>query len=243
VTRGSPLVEQLRALHRDAAAVIETSSAAHAAALGKLSQLDLDIRHWETQLDDRPEVPLLTAARRELGFALYSASSGLYVQAFGSLRLFLELGFASVFFSANELLRRKWLADRADFSWSKALDENEGVLARGFVQEFSPSAAADASMYAERAAECYRYCSQFVHGKFAYTAPLPDALVYADEPMRKWLEVAEDAAKCVLYLIYARYGDDLLPTQMTGPLPGTLDWFGHLPAVRERLGLPVERGT
>lgn len=174
--------------------------------------------------------------------ALYSASSGLYVHAYAGLRLFLELSFAAVYFSANELHRRKWIADRKDFSWSKALDESDGVLSRDFVAEFSPNAANDAPAYAADASASYRHCSQFIHGKLAVTRAIPDRLAFSTEVVEDWLIHATQAARAVLYLLYARYGDDLA-LGAESHLGTTLESnFAHLRHVRERLGLAVEAG-
>jgi hypothetical protein len=210
--------------------------------LGRLMQLDVDIRVWEERLSGRPEARLLSYARRELGFAQYAASCGLYVHAYAGLRVFLELSFASVYFSANELYRRRWMADRQDFSWSKALDENDGVLSLNFVREFSEAASADAATYARTAAESYRHCSDFIHGKVAATSQLPDTLGYASDVIRGWIATGIKSATAVIFLLYARYGDELLGDD-DGRLAGTLEYsFSVLPTIRTRLGLPVEEG-
>jgi hypothetical protein len=233
----------LLGLHDATRACVLRSAQGHAGALGHLLQLDVDVSAWERRLEGRPEARLLGTARRELGFAVYSATAGLYLQAFSSLRLFLELSFAAVYFSANELHRRQWVADRADFSWPRALDENEGVLAASFVREFHPSAAADASRYAATAAKCYRHCSQFLHGKIVATNTLPETLSYSETVLTDWNATAREAAEAVLYLLYCRYADELLPDD-DGRLAATLEYsFLHLLSVRESLGLPVDEGS
>lgn len=237
-----PLLEHLRALHLEAGRVQEDSVAAHGTRLGSLMQLDLDIKEWESELRARPETDQLTAARRELATALYSASSGLYVHAYAGLRLFLELSFAAVYFSANELHRRKWIGDRKDFSWNKALDESEGVLSRDFVGEFSRSAASDAPTYAADASASYRHCSQFIHGKLAVTQAIPDRLAFSSEVLQDWLVHATKAARAVLYLLYARYGDDLKLDAESRLGPTLESNFSHLRHVRERLGLALDAG-
>lgn len=232
-----PLLVHLQALHQEAGRVQEDAVAEHGTRLGALLQLDLDIREWESELRPRPETDQLAAARRELAMALYAASSGLYVHAYAGLRLFLELSFAAVYFSANELHRRKWIADRKDFSWNKALDESEGVLSRDFVGEFSRAAANDAPTYATDASESYRHCSQFIHGKLAVTQAIPERLAFSSEVVEDWLTHATKAARAVLYLLYARYGDDLV-LDAQSRLGATLESnFSHLRQVRVRIGL------
>jgi len=237
----STIEARLLALNSDGANIIRLSVSDHAPRLGQLLQLDADVQVWASRLADRPEVVQLASAHRELGFAIYAVSSGLYVHAYASLRLFLELSFASVYFSANELHRRKWVADRQDFSWSAALDEDNGVLSRSFVREFNDSATDDASNQAKVVAQVYRHCSQFIHGKLAVTRELPDQLEYSHSVLNDWIEVAIDSAKAVIYLLYARYGEQLISVTNQGNLEATIEHsFGHLPEVRSRLGLPVE---
>ncbi|MEG3632464.1 hypothetical protein [Micromonospora palythoicola] len=242
MTTGQTTIDvHLLGLHSQAEVNIRSATGGHGRGLGQLLQLDLDILAWEKALTGRPETGQLTAARRELGFAIYAASIGLYLHAYAGLRVFLELSFASVYFSANELHRRRWVADRADFSWSAALDENDGVMSRPFVQEFSETAAEDAQKFAKVAARCYRHCSQFIHGKLAATRLLPETLDFSSVVLADWLRTASDSASVVLFLLYARYGDELLSGPHQDRLAPTVEvWFGHLEEVRRRLGLPIE---
>lgn len=237
----SDIRSRLLGLHSDAAGAISQAVDKFGPEFGQLLQLDADVRVWAGRLGDRPEVMQLAAARRELGFAIYAASSALYVHAYAGLRLFIELSFASVHFSANELHRRKWIADRQDFSWGIAVDEENGVLSANFVREFNPRAINDAGKQAKNVARVYRHCSQFVHGKLAVTQRLPDRLQYSEIVVGEWLRLAIDAAKAVIYLLYVRYGEELICIDNQGNLEETvLHSFGHLTEVRARLGLPVE---
>lgn len=227
--------EQLVELHAASRQCLDLAIKDHSLAIGKLLQLDLDIGVWEAKLRLRPEAAMFANARRELGFSIYSAATGLYLQAFSNLRLFLELNYAAVYFSANELLRRRWIGDRADFGWSKALDPKDGVLSPAFVQEFHPTASADAPRFAAAASECYRACSQYIHGKMIATDSLPASLSYSSDVMKTWASMALRSGEAVLYLLYSRYGQELLSVD-DGRLSTTLEhWFSHLPAVRQAI--------
>jgi hypothetical protein len=237
---GGNIELRLLELHDSAKSSLGLAARLHAPALGRLLQQDVDIGVWETRLLHRPETRLVSDARRELGFAIYSAASGLYMQAYSTLRLFLELSFAAVSFSVDEVLRRQWLADRTDFRWSKALDEKDGVLAPAFVREFYPRAATDAPHYRARAAELYRHCSQFIHGKTVATSALPKTLSYSEDVLLDWCSTARGSAEAVLYVLYCRYADELLPAD-DGQLANTLEFsFSHLRSVRESFNTPVE---
>lgn len=214
----------------------ESAVADHRGALGAVHQVDDDIRLW-VGLISGPEVDQLRAARRELALAEFCAASGLYRQAFASLRLFLELSFAAVHFSAHEFERRRWQSDKTDFSWSRALDEETGLLSKQFVDEFAPQCRGDASKYAGDAARTYRYCSQFIHGKAKVTESLPEALDYSSEAVSDWCNHASLCGTAVLFLLYIRYGADLSAHSDAALSEVLINRFGHLSSMRLSLGL------
>lgn len=208
----------------------------HRAGLGEVHLLDEDLGRWLDRIKG-PETEQLASARRELALAEYAAASGLYRQAFSSLRLFLELSFAAVHFSVNEFERRQWVSDRSDFSWSSALDADTGVLSKSFVVEFLPEARDVARDWATAAAASYRHCSQFVHGKAVVARTLPIGIEYKSEIVADWCARAKQAGEAVLFLLMVRYSvalraaaDDDLSEILTNR-------FGHLAPVRTLLDL------
>lgn len=207
----------------------------HQIQLGEVHQGDADFALWLDYLDG-PTVPMMTAARRELALAEYSAASGLYRQSFASLRLYLELNFAAVYFSVNELKRRQWASDRFDFSWSNALNADTGILSENFVSEFAPDLVTVAALHSRTAQACYRYCSQLIHGKHRDSERLPMTLEYSSEVLSEWCEKAKQATEVVLFLLYIRYGeiaDDSAKDELRTML---LTRFGHIAQIRIRLG-------
>ncbi|SRR6266540_6473165 len=234
--------DRLVDLHKSALLTIHLTAHQHASELGSLIRHDVDIGRWASRLQHRPESKLLLNARTEFGYAIYSAASGLYLQAYATLRLFLELSFATIRFSVDEVLRRQWLADRADFGWSQTLDPRDGVLAPSFVQEFYPNAASDALRYRDLASKAYRHCSQFIHGKSVAVGRLPSTFSFSEDVLLDWVATAKIAGTCVLYVLYCRYAEELLPGD-DGHLADTLEnSFAHLPSVRKLLGLPIDGG-
>jgi hypothetical protein len=230
-----PIARRLQDLHRDVNGCLNLSSTEHARELGLILQIESDIGLWQRRASRHATSILLENARRELSFAIYSASGSLYLQAFANLRLFLELSFASVYFSVREIEWRRWLSDRLDFSWSAALDSDTGVLSSEFVKDFFPQAAKEAPNFGSDAKTVYRNCSQFIHGKTVATGRLPRTVTYRSDILSDWCRNAESAATCVLYLLYCRYADELLPDD-DGQLADTLDHsFSHLSSVRTTL--------
>jgi hypothetical protein len=233
-----PIARRLRELHEDVRSCLSQSTREHSQELGLILQIESDIGIWERRTERYPSSVLLNNARRELGFAIYSVSSGLYLQAYSNLRLFLELSFASVYFSVHEIERRRWLDNRLNFSWSAALEKENGVLSPNFVREFLPRAVEEAPYFGSEAIRVYGNCSQFIHGKTVATERLPRTVAYRADVLLDWHENARLAATCVLYLLYCRYADELLPYD-DGHLADTLEHsFSHLSSVRETIRDP-----
>lgn len=122
-----------------------------------------DLQAWQEVLDGRLEHGALSIAAREYQHALMAVVLGQYRQAFGSLRTYLELTCAALFFSANELHLRLWLRGEEDVSWSRLIDEDVGVFSHTFARAFFPELKDDVVHYRELAKKVYRECSEFVH--------------------------------------------------------------------------------
>lgn len=232
--------EHLARLRSASDACVQEALRDHRASLGEVHLLDQDVGQWLQKVLGQ-EREQIAAARRELALAEYAIASGLYRQAYASLRLFLELNFAAVHFSVNEFERRQWNSDRADFSWSGALDEDRGVLAKGFVLEFAPTLKDDAAQYARTAARCYRHCSQFVHGKASVAKTLPESLEYRESVVADWCDSAKRAGEAVIFMFLVRYGFDLNAYEDDDLSEIVTSRFGHLIPVRDLLGLAAER--
>ena len=225
-------------VHDRASASIEQSMALYAPRFGRLLQQEADISEWEKMLT-KPVADVLERARRELGFAVYCAAGGLYLQAWSTLRVVLELSFAAVHFSTNDLARRAWLSDREQFRWSSVLDAKTGVLSPQFVSDYHAEAAAEAGEYLGRARACYAQCSKFIHGRPDTEEVLPRSLTFSQPAIEEWCKQAEHGVEAVLFALYCRFAEEL-PSQ-DGRLEVTLESsFRHLASVRRTLGMPVE---
>jgi hypothetical protein len=229
------LAKALLDLHDDARSRLLKSVSDHGPGMGIVQQQEIDLGTWSNALGNNPELELLNAGRRELGFALYSAAAGLYRQAYNGVRLFLELSFATVNFSVHEWQRLQWLSGEANFLWGEALDQRHGFLSHSFVKTFFPPAAAEVERYRTMAAETYRHCSNYTHGRVGAKVRIPVTISYSAEAMSDWCATAKRAAETVLYLLLCRYGRDLLPRD-DGSLTATLEFsLIHLPFVRTAL--------
>lgn len=79
------------------------ASTAQTEPLAKSHQFIADVAVWHNVLTPRPEAEVLTLVARESQLAMYALVTGLYRQAFTSLRLAFELAIGTIHFSANRL--------------------------------------------------------------------------------------------------------------------------------------------
>ena len=93
--------------------------------LGKYHVLSSDLLIWSDILQvRRPEMKVLENVAYELQFSIFLVASGLYRQAFASLRLILELALSGILFSSDEFYFRKWKQGLADVSWKRITDKD-----------------------------------------------------------------------------------------------------------------------
>ncbi|MCC5641903.1 hypothetical protein LC607_02775 [Nostoc sp. CHAB 5824] len=95
--------------------------------LAKIHEFVDDLLKWLIILQPRPESNVLEYVAAELQLSAFSLVSGLYRQAFTSLRLSLELSLGVVFFSANRLELAEWMGGNYDLVWSQ-LNREHPVL-------------------------------------------------------------------------------------------------------------------
>lgn len=202
--------------------------------------LEADLAIWLTVLSERPEVGQYRSAHRDLGLALYSIAAGLYRQAFGELRSFVEVSFGALHLSSSELERRKWVSGRRDLSWREITSSDTGLYAPTYLQEFMPDAIDDGVSLLEKLRASYRRSSEYLHGNVATTALLPAEISYVSEPILEWKTAAEAALFALHHSLFVRYYADL-PLRGKQSVESLLEQhLSHLPSVRRALGLPEE---
>lgn len=213
---------------------IVKSTNSHLADLGELQQIDAEFDLWTNYMLNH-DIRQFFIARREFAMANYCASSGMYRQAYSSLRVFLELSFATVYFSAHEFDRRRWEKGKLDYSWRLGLDEQSGVLSKEFVEVFQNGLVNHAMDFAKKASNSYRCCSEYIHGKATMSRLLPEGLQYEKRVLEDWIGHAKDAGEAVLFLLLVRYGDKTMEDPEI--LEVVAERFGFLSGVRELIGL------
>lgn len=164
-----------------------------------------DFWHMHAEIKGRPEGQALTFAIREYEAALLALSIGQYRHAFAGLRLFFELGLATVRFSAYEIEYRLWSRDTKDINWSTLKDEQTGVFAHNFIIAFNEGFAELGKQYKAIAESAYRECSQYVHGN-ASTHSLPATKLNFDHDLAEaWISRAKSIRLAFTFAFVARY--------------------------------------
>jgi hypothetical protein len=227
-------------LHADAGRVIEhTLAPENPRQLSALHSFAADLAAWTEALESRPELPIYRAAVLEYQYSLFAVASGLYRQAFMSLRLFLELFCFAIECSANELRLHKWIRGELDVSWSSIVEENTGVFSKDFTRAFFRELEEMSPQYLAIAKKVYRECSQFVHANYITLHAL-ETLHYEQDVYQKWLDDADAAKLVVSYLLCTRYLAGMNDAQKKSLEMVITDTVGYIPIIRATLGGPTE---
>lgn len=172
---------------------------------------------WVGTLAGRPELPALNAAVDELDSGLHNLASGRYREAYGNLRLSLELFMAAIHFSVDELALRQWLHDKNDIIWStliKDVDKENHVLTTAFVSAFNDEMGGRWTQFRTIANTLHRELSVHVHGA-ASTRRSSRTLSFKRDVALDWLTKCQDAHLAWQYIAMARYTDLLIANKAT----------------------------
>lgn len=195
---------------------------------------------WCKVLSQRREADLLKVAILEYEFALLALTQGHYRHAFKGLRLVLELTLQAVYLSANELLLREWIDNRADTVWSSITDKNESVFSQRFAKAFFPELTKHVEHYRQLAMKLYRECSECVHGNNPKFIPLPDFLNFDQSVFDLWHSKASILFMIAHFVLSLRFISDLSETDVSCLEPFLSDRLGHLEEIRKLLGGPAK---
>jgi hypothetical protein len=172
---------------------------------------------WAGVLSGRPELPALNAAVDELDSGFHNLASGQYHEAYGSLRLSLELGIATIHFSVEEFALRQWLRDKKDIIWAQLIQENDKdkyLLTSDFVSAFNEDMGGRWNQYRVLAATLHRELSTHVHGAASKNRS-SRTLTFKKSQAIDWLTKCQDAHLSWQYVMLARYSEHLLTRKAT----------------------------
>lgn len=199
-----------------------------------------DILMWHKILSGRVEsIVILEYAASEIQVAAFSLVSGLYRQAFSSLRLALELSLSAILFSTNELEFREWQRGEKDIYWSQIISQAEsgnqsGVFSQRYSKNFYPELERHLSLHNNLARSTYRKLSEFVHGN-SETWSIDCNLEFRQQYFEMWISLFTDTSTVISFALGLRFLKQLNTSEIKHLETHLLDSLGHISEVRDFL--------
>ena len=178
---------------------------------------------------------VFTQAIQEAQYGIFLISIGSYRNAYSSLRLFFELSLAAIDFSTNERQFLLWSLGRADISWNRLSEAQDGVLSKNFCSIFPLDLADHAQSYRTMATTVYRECSEFVHGNPSATSKLPEFLQFKKETVLDWCGKLDTMYLVFIFLFSVRYLPSLTLEKKEIVKADVLEQLAHLAPIRNCL--------
>lgn len=173
-----------------------------------------EVRTWQTALIARPEAVIFAQVISALEMGLFALVSGLYRQAYGSLRLAVELIAGLSWFSCHRLDLAEWQSGGKDLIWREIINSEEGILSPRYRKAFFPELNEERK-YNGLYGKLYRELSEHVHGNARTWASGPDDIAFDDNLHSEWLEKLETFALVMHVLLSLRYLQELSPESLT----------------------------
>lgn len=188
---------------------------------------------------DLDEQSMLRVVCSQLESSCLSLSLGLYRPAIGALRLALELGIGSIYFSANKMAHREWISGNGDLKWSVVNSETDGVFSNRFIKAFYPELIEHSATYLARASRVYRILSEYVHGN-SDTWDQSGIALQVNEKLRKFYELEfTEVAVLIKFAFCCRHLKEMSPETLESNQV-ILTELDYIPQIREFLGGPKE---
>lgn len=200
----------------------------------KINNFVCDVEKIIQSVKGRREYMVFLYSIKELSNSLFAAISGNYRHAHTSLRLFMELFMAAIYFSAHEIKLRNWLSNESDsdIKWSTISSGEFGIFSSKFIRAFCPDMQSFGEQYRAIACKVYRECSEFVHGNIG-TQKFTDANInYDPNILNDWMERVEGVRLCFIFLFFARYIEDVSKEDIVDLVGMIVDDFRHIPAMQ-----------
>lgn len=213
--------------------------------LGQYYVLSNDLLVWSNILkEQRTEMKILENVAYELQFSVFLVASGLYRQAFASLRLVLELALSGIVFSSDEFYFRKWKQGLVDISWKKITDEDTGIFSTTWLKAFYKSELEqkdkqDITEIAKLAKETYRQLSEYVHGGNYTWETNESHLVFNQTQFDLWKKLSDNISRIIFYSLLIRFSQDLSPDNLREVEECLIKIIDDLEITRVLLGRPL----
>ncbi|MFS2161058.1 hypothetical protein ACCD10_27495 [Pseudomonas sp. Pseusp122] len=167
---------------------------------------------------------------------------GLYRSSFSSLRLSLELGLGSVWFSTNKLLYKEWINGEveADIRWSTLNNPDSGVFSPRIARAFFSDLNDFSKLYQDRARVVYRSLSEYVHGNNETWKKTGVNLSYSSDLYVAYLGCLKEVSEVIKFSLVLRFLKEMNQSQLDKLEPVVLGSFNHVEPIRILFGGPQD---
>ena len=203
--------------------------------LTEATQQIKDLTSFVDCISKRAEHYVFKLALRELNQSFLAALNSHYRQSFSGQRLSLELWFAGIQFSTNELGFRKWKMNEKDIIWGSLINADDGILSLGMARIYWTSAENRVPAYRNIAEKIYRECSQFVHGNNETHDYLPQTFGYSKKVMQDWKNNLDTITLLLSFTFLLRFNEELTILDYEKLTQPITDILGHVSEARNLL--------
>ena len=218
--------------HRQAAIIDTTISGDNVEIFSASHLFVADLEKWMKYLNGFREGIMYRTAMEEYANALFLLASGLYRQAYITLRFFLEHMLFGLYLSVNEMNFRRWSMNRYDMHWSEITDEENGVFCRDFFEAFSPECSEYATELLGICKQLYRELSEYTHGNLLATQTLPADVQYNSDSFSDISRKIESIRYLITFLFFIRYNCILTGDAIDDLEHSVMDVIGTRPEVQ-----------
>lgn len=207
--------------------------------LSKVHSSAVELSQLSEVISDLDERSMLRVVCSQLESSCLSLSLGLYRPAIGALRLALELGIGSIYFSANKMIHREWISGNGDLKWSVVNSEVDGVFSQRFTKAFFPELSEHSALYLTRASRVYRKLSEYVHGN-SDTWEKSGIALQVNDILREFYKIQFDEVFALLKFSFCCRHLKSINTRSLDSIQEILTDLNHIPQIREVFDGPKE---
>jgi len=205
---------------------------------GKVHHVASCLFEFSEILTDFDERSMLNMVSIQIESSSINLAFGLYRQAFSALRLTLELGLATIYFSYNKLDHKEWLVGKNDIKWAQLIDEENGVLSTRFTNAFFPELSPEVERYNSKTRLVYRSLSEFVHGNSCTWNNNGSHIKKEDGLISHFFSFFNTVSDILLFCLTCRYLKCLSPSEID-KINFIFEELWHLEPVRMLMGSPT----
>jgi len=199
------IIESFYAASESLKGILNASIGSHEELIADLIYRLEIVSDFETLFTENESVKVWAEVNYDLFSALYLCLNGLYRNAFISIRSASELGLGYLYFTDFNYHYLKWKNNKFDLTWASISNESDGILSNNYLKTFD-FADTDYSALIEDYKNVYRYCSEYVHGKYEFMhTSSTSKVVYTETSLISFIEQFKKLTDALFSLLIIRF--------------------------------------